>query len=60
MKELLKYIELIRKIALREYEKDILFYNDGTWYSREHCKEITLEELEDFILNITEKPYHYE
>lgn len=54
--ELLKYIELIREIASREYEKDILFYNEGAWYSREHCREITLDELEDFILRITEKP----
>ena len=58
--ELSAYIEIIRRIATRHYGKEIIFrQNDGTWYSREHCRCITLEELEDLIMKITDKEeYH--
>jgi hypothetical protein len=58
MEELLFYINLIRQIVCREYEKEILFYNDGEWYSREHCRNITLDELKEFVLETTDDSYN--
>lgn len=59
MQELLTYINMIKRILDRHYEKEIVFYDNGSWYSREHCREISLEELEDFLLEVTDKPeYH--
>lgn len=52
MQELLQYVELIKKLTASKYSKDVLFYNVGNWYSREHYREITLEELCDFVIDI--------
>jgi len=52
MQELLQYVELIKQLTASKYGKDVLFYDVGNWYSREHCREITLEELQDFVMDI--------
>jgi hypothetical protein len=42
--ELLKY--LIAEIDLIMHDKDYIFENqDGTWYSRESCRDLTNEEV---------------
>jgi len=54
MQELLQYVELIKQLTASKYGKDVLFYDVGNWYSREHCREITLEELQDFVMDNVE------
>ena len=53
MKELLIYVDIIRNIVTNYYEKEMLFYDKGEWYSREHCRIITTDELKDWIKDIT-------
>jgi len=53
MKEKLLYVEILRSIINRYYEKEMVFYDNGEWYSREHCKNISIEELKIWILKIT-------
>jgi hypothetical protein len=58
MEELLFYVNLIKQLVCRECEKEILFYNDGEWYSREHCRNISLDELKEFVLDTTSNAYY--
>jgi len=55
MEELLHYVSILRNIITNHYEKEMVFYNDGEWYSREHSRNISLKELEDWIMQITYK-----
>lgn len=57
MKELLKYVDIIKDIINYHYEKEVVFYNNGEWYSREHSRNITLEELAIWVQELT---YHEE
>lgn len=50
------YIEMIKYIIDSFYGKETIFYLDkGKWYSREHCKEIGLKELNDFLFDTINK-----
>lgn len=57
MKELLAYTELIKTIIDRYYFKEVVFYNDGEWYSREHSRHITVEELSEWLEEIVKPIY---
>jgi hypothetical protein len=35
--------------------KETVFYDDQGWYSREHCRNISNEELINWVLEITEE-----
>lgn len=55
MEEFKLYIETLKSIIDRHYWKEYVFYNDdGTWYSREHCRNLTPQELTDWVLKLTE------
>jgi hypothetical protein len=59
MHELMTYVNIIKTILDRDYGKEVVFYDDGDWYSRDHCRNITLEELKEYILKVTDKEeYH--
>ena len=60
MKELMLYVELIREIVRRCYEKEMLFYENGEWYSRRHGRYITHDELSEWMLSITILEEDYE
>ena len=55
MKEMLAYVAIIKEILDREYGKEVVFYDNGEWYSRDHCRKITIEELQSYILEVTYK-----
>jgi hypothetical protein len=55
IKELKLYIETLKRIIDRHYLKETVFYSDQGWYSREHCRYISNEELTNWILEITEE-----
>lgn len=60
MNELMKYIQIIKDIAMHYYEKEVLFYdNESGWHSREYGRYISIDELEEFIKEIT-KPNDHE
>jgi len=52
MQELLLYIETLKALIDTYYEKETVFYDEGKWYSREHCRNITPEELTDWVKDI--------
>lgn len=53
MEEFKLYIETLKLIIDRYFQKPMVFYNDdGTWYSREHCRNISPKELTDWILGL--------
>ena len=59
MKELMMYIEMIKEVLDREYGKAVVFYNEGEWYSRDHSRNISLEELREYLLQKTDKGEEY-
>jgi hypothetical protein len=53
-KRLLLYVNAMKTIIDTNYEKEMVFYDDGDWYSRHHCRNITDEELIEWVIEITE------
>lgn len=53
MKEIMMYVNMIKEVLDRNYGKEVVFYNDGEWYSRDHCRNITVEELREYLLQNT-------
>lgn len=53
MNELLAYVNILKNIITNYYEKEMVFYDSGEWYSREHCRIISVEELKEWIMEIT-------
>lgn len=64
MKELPAYVKMIKEVLDRDYEKGVVFYDNGEWHSRNHSRhghrKITLEELRDYLLDVTNKEEYYE
>ena len=54
MEEFLLYIQTIKTIIDRHYEKETVFYDNGKWYSRYHGCNITPQELANWVLELTE------
>lgn len=52
MKEFQFYIDLIKELIDSNNLKGTVYYNDGEWYSREHSRNITLEELKAMVLAV--------
>lgn len=48
----MKYINIIKQVLDRDYGKDRVFYNDGVWYDRNSCKNLSLDELEKEVVEI--------
>ena len=49
------YVETLREIINRHYEKEMVFYDDlGRWYSRYHSDYITPDQLAEFVLELTD------
>lgn len=59
MKEFMTYVAIIKEILDREYGKEVVFYDNGEWYSRDHSRKITLEELREYILEVTYRDDDY-
>lgn len=55
MKEFLFYVGIIKEILDRNYGKEVVFYNEGEWYSRDHSRIISLDELRKYILQVTNR-----
>lgn len=55
MNELMAYVNMIKKVLDRNYGKEVVFYDSGDWYSRDHSRNISLEELEQYLLQVTDK-----
>lgn len=51
MEEFLKYVNIIKQILDRDYGKERVFYNNGEWYDRDTCKNLSLDELEKEVMN---------
>jgi hypothetical protein len=49
------YVNMIKEVLDRHYGKEVVFYNDGMWYSRDHCRNITVDELRDYLLQQTDR-----
>lgn len=58
MNELLAYINMIKKLIDNDSEKETVFYNDGEWYSRSHSRNISLKELEEWVLSISQNMWY--
>lgn len=52
MKEFQFYIDLIKELIDSNNLKGTVYYSDGEWYSREHSRNITLEELKEMTLAV--------
>jgi len=55
MNEIMAYVNMIKKVLDRNYGKEVIFYSDGEWYSRDHSRNILLEELEEYLLRVTDR-----
>jgi hypothetical protein len=60
MNEIMAYVNMIKKILDRDYGKEVVFYHEGEWYSRNHGRNISLEELEEYLLKVTDREEYYE
>ncbi|MFI2856880.1 hypothetical protein ACH6EH_07040 [Paenibacillus sp. JSM ZJ436] len=60
MNELMAYVQMIKQILDRDYGKQSVSYNNGQWYSREHSRNITYEELEEYLLKVTDREEYYD
>ena len=52
MEELLLYINTLKKIIDKHYEKEVIFYEEGKWWSREHSKYISPKEVTEWALEL--------
>ena len=54
-------IDFIKELSCLIYGKEVFFYDfdKNSWYSREHCKEVSLEEIIDWLKKEV-YPYFYE
>lgn len=55
MSEKMRYVEIIKNIIDWDYGKEIIFYDNGRWYSRKDCDYISLDELEDWVYDVASK-----
>jgi len=60
MNEIMAYVNMIKKILDRYYGKEVVFYNNGEWYSRDHSRNISLKELEEYLWYVTDKEEYHE
>lgn len=56
MQEFLRYINIIKQVLDRDYGKERVFYNDGEWYDRNSCKNLSLDELEKEVVEVVSQP----
>lgn len=52
MNEFMTYVAILKTAADRIYGKEVVFYDGGEWYSREHGRYITPEELAEFVIGL--------
>jgi len=60
MNEIMAYVNMVKKVLDRYYGKEVVFYNEGEWYSRDHSRNISLDELEEYLLNVTDREEYHE
>jgi hypothetical protein len=49
MNELMIYVNALKRIADSHYGKEVIFYDGGVWYSREHCRNLTPDEVAEYV-----------
>lgn len=51
MKDILSMIDFVKELSTLIYGKQVFFYDyeKGEWYSREHCRIVTLEEILEWL-----------
>lgn len=51
LKDVKLMVDFITELATKEYGKEVFFYNydDDKWYSRDHCREVEVEEILDWL-----------
>ena len=49
------YVRTFQQIVSRIFVKDMIFYEEGKWYSRYHSGYISQQELMDWILELTKE-----
>ncbi|MFZ4454260.1 hypothetical protein [Salibacterium aidingense] len=52
MNELLTYVAIVKTIADRIYGKEVIFYDNGQWYSREHSRYISDDEVAELTIGL--------
>ena len=55
MEEFKLYIETLKEMIDKHYDKEMVFYSDLGWYSREHCRNITPQEMCEWVLELNKK-----
>lgn len=58
MKEFQFYIFLIKELIDTNNLKGTVYYNEGEWYSRQHSRNITLDELKEMVLEIANQNFN--
>lgn len=53
MNELMVYVNALKSIADTHYGKEVIFYDNGDWYSRDHCRNLTPEEVATYVIETT-------
>ena len=59
MNELMAYVRMIKEVLDRDYGKEVVFYHNGEWYSRDHSRHISYDELGEYLLRVTDKEEYY-
>lgn len=59
MQEFMRYINIIKQALDRDYGKERVFYNDGEWYDRSTCKNMSLDELEREVMDVVSQSEKY-
>lgn len=57
MGEFLLYINILKSIIDTEYERETVFYENGKWWPRDHCRYISPEVLTDWVLEIVNSKF---
>lgn len=52
MDEFRTYVVALKRIADSHYGEEVLFYDNGEWYSREHCRKLSFKEVAEYVYEI--------
>lgn len=55
LEEFKLYINTLKEMVDKHYDKEMIFYDDLGWYSREHGRNITPQELCDWVLELNKE-----
>ena len=52
MGEFMIYVNALKNIADSHYGKEVIFYDNGEWYSRDHSRNLTPEEVAQYVYEV--------